>query len=332
VTVADLNNTQLKPINVSILEQRRYEQDAAKLDTLRQQVVGIFQKKAASDLPIANIYTSQDLVGHGAIITTDGWILTTIAAQPKDLVVMTFDKKILPIKSATQDPLTGAWFIKVDASGLKAVELVDVSHLPLTQAVALVKFLVAPYNLMVSQDNLDSIWYGNNNQGSDFVRSSEKIDYYLKITNNSVGLVFDVNGSLIGLSKNGLVVPVSYLQRAISSLTSNGGKIVRTYLGVNYLSLSEAWGLPDKFTEKKTKGALLMGDVSKKLLAVVDKSPAQVAGLKAGDIIVKVNNEEINEANSLTKLIQDYPPNTEVELTFWRAAVEQKVKFVLGKI
>ncbi|PIT90651.1 MAG: protease Do, partial [Candidatus Komeilibacteria bacterium CG10_big_fil_rev_8_21_14_0_10_41_13] len=56
------------------------------------------------------------------------------------------------------------------------------------------------------------------------------------------------------------------------------------------------------------------------------------AGLKAGDIILKVNNEDVDERNSLTKLVQDYAPGQEVTLTILRSGQQVEVKVSLGEL
>ena len=101
---------------------------------------------------------------------------------------------------------------------------------------------------------------------------------------------------------------------------------------MNYLDLTESLGLSNDVTENRLKGAVLIGDAKRNIMAVAENSPAAKAGLKAGDIILKINNEEINERNSLTKLIQDYTPGKEIILTISREGKEQEVKVILEEL
>ncbi len=51
---------------------------------------------------------------------------------------------------------------------------------------------------------------------------------------------------------------------------------------------------------------------------VQPNTPAQAAGFQAGDIILKVDGEEVNGPRELARVIAGYSPNTQVEIEFWR--------------
>jgi len=122
------------------------------------------------------------------------------------------------------------------------------------------------------------------------------------------------------------------LVSAVNNFLAKSEEILRSRLGLSYLSLSEALGLPASVSENRTKGAVVLGDAKRNILAVAVGSPAEAAGLKAGDIIIKVNNEEVDESNSLTKLIQDYTSGQEITLTIIRAGQESQIKVTLDAL
>lgn len=76
-------------------------------------------------------------------------------------------------------------------------------------------------------------------------------------------------------------------------------------------------------TEAADKGALVKD--------VTDKSPAQKAGLKEGDIITEVENDKIADANDLYKAIGKYKPEDKVSITYLREGKEFKTQVTLAK-
>jgi len=64
---------------------------------------------------------------------------------------------------------------------------------------------------------------------------------------------------------------------------------------------------------------------------VVEDSPADKYGLKAGDVIIKVGKKEVEDTNDLIQAIDRYEPGEEVEVIFIRDKKEQRVTIILGK-
>ncbi len=93
------------------------------------------------------------------------------------------------------------------------------------------------------------------------------------------------------------------------------------YLGVQIQDLSAQLG--DHFKVKDGKGVLVS--------EVVDDSPAKKAGLKAGDIVTKVNDKEIANAADLTSTIRSYEPNTKVSVSVIRDGKKKNFDATLGK-
>jgi serine protease Do len=100
------------------------------------------------------------------------------------------------------------------------------------------------------------------------------------------------------------------------------GKVVRGYLGV-YIQdvtpeVARAFGL-------EQAGGALVGDVS-------PNTPASRAGLKKGDVILKLNGEPVDSRNQLTLRVSQTPPETPVKLTIWRDGKMQDMTIKLGEL
>ena len=93
------------------------------------------------------------------------------------------------------------------------------------------------------------------------------------------------------------------------------------FLGVQIQDLSEQ--LSDYFKVKDGSGVLVS--------EVVDDSPAKKAGLKAGDIITKVDDNEIENAGDLTATIRDYEPESKVSVSVIRNGKNKKLEATLGE-
>jgi len=93
------------------------------------------------------------------------------------------------------------------------------------------------------------------------------------------------------------------------------------FLGVQIQDLSNQ--LSDYFKVKGGNGVLVS--------EVVKDSPAKKAGLKAGDIITKVDGEDIENAGDLTKTIRNYKPDTKVSIGIIRDGKKKKLEATLGE-
>lgn len=313
------------------------------LSELKSQIVGFYKKRVGEDI-LSSIYLEKDFLGSGVIVTSDGWLLTHYQViGEKDYVVITSDKKVLePIKEI-EDPFSNMVLVQVSVKDLTPVKFADLNYLQATDPLLVVRYSAQNHGSDIVKTSIQRFNYHDQVKAADFLLSTEKIDHYLKIADD-FELVY--NGSVIfneqsevagllfesGIDKIRLAIPAYYLKSIVSNFLSSASEVIRSKLGVNYVDLSESLGLPEEVAEGRLKGAVLLGNLDADVMAVEEGSPAEEAGLLAGDIILKVNNEEINEKNSLTKLIQDYTPGQELTLMILRGDEEAEVKVVLGEM
>ncbi len=145
---------------------------------------------------------------------------------------------------------------------------------------------------------------------------------------NSGGPLINMQGEVIGINTAilasgqglGFSIPSSQAERIIETLKS-GKTVERGWLGVSIQDIDEntqkALGLKDK------TGALVSG--------IMDDTPAQKAGLKAGDVIIRVDNSPISNSSDLLKNIAANTPDTKVKLTIIREGKERTVTVTLGR-
>ncbi len=145
---------------------------------------------------------------------------------------------------------------------------------------------------------------------------------------NSGGPLLNLDGEVIGINTAiaasgqgiGFAIPSKLASSIIDQLKS-GQKVSRGWIGVTIQDLDEvtakALGLKDQ------KGALIG--------SVMPKEPADKAGLKAGDIVVKIGDTPISNASDLTKVIASHKPNEKVQITAIRDGKEKQFTVQLGE-
>jgi serine protease Do len=151
---------------------------------------------------------------------------------------------------------------------------------------------------------------------------------------NSGGPLFNMNGEVIGVNSAiispsggsvgvGFAIPADLAKNIIGQIKEKGS-VERGRLGIYFQPLTKdiakALNLPDSY---KTQGALI-GNVE-------PSGPAAKAGLRSGDIIVKVNETGIADSNDLPKIVANLPINHNAKITFYRSGEQQTVNVKIAK-
>ncbi|MHB8904151.1 MAG: S1C family serine protease [Patescibacteria group bacterium] len=301
------------------------------LSSLKPSLVGIFKEAATSTSAAVknNYYQLDKPFLTGLVITADGWVMVSVPAELKkdfnykNLVVITADRRNYKIdKINILNNVPGDLYLihLNSASNLAIKKNITRSDLSLGQSLLVVKD-----SSRVLPTSLISIDKGQK------ILSSDSLDLQLTLAGNipadfKNSFVFNLNGDLVAVINGaGNVVSVfaydSYLQNVLKKNPS-----FRPYLGVNYLDLTNI----KPISLSLEKGAWLLSSEDK--LAVLKDSPAQSAGLKEGDVISWVNNQEINSANDLADIIATYKSGDSITITYWRNDQEQEAKVVLGQL
>ncbi|MFA5358303.1 MAG: PDZ domain-containing protein [Patescibacteria group bacterium] len=308
------------------------------LDGLKQSTVNFFQYREVSSKDVLlSAYRSEDSLGRGVILTNDGWIITTkqVLSKTKGQYVAIGEKgDVYEIEKIITDPMTPVAFAKVSASNLVVLGFDKKINVSPGQTV-----LALDKNKGIKTSLLENINYRANKTNKDLIESAEILDsYYLPESDfEKVALgeaVTDQNGKLIGLvyalDGENVVLPLLNFSNKIDEALKNG-KISRVKIGISYLDLGQMMINPE--VEKKyqglRRGVLVYKNISLGAIGVEKGSPAQKAGLQIGDVILKVEGEEINSENIFSRMIQEYGVGTVVELTVWREGREERINVTL---
>ncbi|MBS0536856.1 MAG: Do family serine endopeptidase [Proteobacteria bacterium] len=272
-----------------------------------------------------NVITGQ---GSGFFISADGYAVTNnhVVEKAESVEVKTDDGKTYKAKVIGTDPRTDLALIKVDGASFPFVKLAD-------KAPRIGDWVLAvgnPFGLggtvtagIVSARGRDI----GASAYDDFIQIDAPVN-----KGNSGGPSFDTEGNVIGVNtaiyspSGGSVgiafdIPADTVKTVITQLKEHGS-VTRGWIGVQIQPVTK--DIADSLGLKKAQGALVAEPQ--------DGSPAQKAGIKAGDVITAVNGEEVKDARDLAKKIGSMQPKQEVKLSVLQNGSEKTLSLTLGQL
>ena len=259
--------------------------------------------------------------GSGWIISEDGIIVTNnhVVTGAQTIAITLDDSRTFTSEMVRTDPLTDLAIVKIDAQDLPAADIGDSSTLQVGEQVAAIGNALGLGISMkggwVSRLGV-SIPVSPGQTLDDLIETDAAIN-----PGNSGGPLVNMAGEVIGITSVKVAqVGVEGLGYAISINTAKEiidqlilrGYIIRTYLGVG---LSDVNPIVAFFNNLAVdKGAMVT--------KVAPDSPADEAGLKEGDVIVGLDDEEIATAMDLINGVHSRQIGQEVKIVYWRGDTE----------
>ncbi|MDD9333563.1 MAG: PDZ domain-containing protein, partial [Bartonella sp.] len=125
------------------------------------------------------------------------------------------------------------------------------------------------------------------------------------------------SGGNVGIA---FAIPSATAKQVVKQLMEKGS-VQRGWIGVQIQAVTKE--ISDSIGLKESKGALITDPL---------KGPAAKAGVKAGDVIIAMNGEKINDARDLAKRIANTKPGETVTLGIWRSGKEESIKVKLDSM
>lgn len=273
--------------------------------------------------------------GTGFIITSDGLIATNkhvVSDTNATYTVLTSDGKTYPATVLSRDTLNDLAVIKIDAKGLKPVELGDSNALNTGQ------WVIAIGNALGEFENTVTVGVVSAKERR-ITTSGQTLDGLIQTDaainpGNSGGPLINIAGQVVGINTAvaggaegiGFAINIDSVKTALDSVQRTG-RIIRPWLGVRYLSINKE--VARQADLPVDKGALVYRGPNPGDVPVVAGSPAAKAGIQENDIITKINNQEITENTSLVSILQKYKPSDTITLTVLRKGEEKKIDVTL---
>jgi serine protease Do len=266
-------------------------------------------------------------VGSGFILTSDGLIMTNahVVEGADEVIVTLTDKREFKAKLIGADKRSDVALVKIDAAGLPAVKVGDVSRLKVGEWVMAIG---SPFGLentvtagIVSAKQRDTGDY------LPFIQTDVAIN-----PGNSGGPLINMRGEVVGInsqiySRSGgsmgisFAIPMDEAVRVSEQLRVSG-RVSRGRIGVQIdqvtKEVAEAIGLG------KAQGALVR--------AVEPGAPADKAGVEAGDIIVKFEGKAVEKSSDLPRMVGSTKPGTRSALTVFRRGSYKDLSVTIAEI
>ncbi len=254
-------------------------------------------------------------LGSGVIVSPDGYIITNNhvvqGADPNGIKVTLLDKRTFEAKLVGRDPTTDVAVIKIKGDNLPYVALGN------SDSIHVVEWVVAIGNPLgldytVTQGIISALGRNIN-----IIRSTYGIEDFIQTDaainpGNSGGPLVDLRGEVIGINTAiatntgayegyGFAVPINIAKQVAMELIEHG-KVTRPYIGVEIQDVDQT--MAKALGMKEAQGVLVQ--------SVQSNSPAEEAGIKAGDVILKFDGQKIEHANELQAIVASKRPGDKV--------------------
>ena len=265
-------------------------------------------------------------VGSGFILTNDGFIMTNAhVVDGADQVIVTLtDKREFTARIVGADKRTDVAVVKIEASGLPPVKIGDPNRLKVGEWVMAIG---SPFGLentvtagIVSAKGRDTGDY------LPFIQTDVAIN-----PGNSGGPLINMRGEVVGInsqiySRSGGFMGISFaipIDEAVQVSTQlrASGRVQRGRLGVGIGDVSK--DVAESLGLGKPQGALVSN--------VEAGSPADKAGLEAGDIILKFDGKKIDKSSDLPRAVGGTKPGTSSTVTVFRRGTTKDYPIMVGE-
>lgn len=278
--------------------------------------------------------TIEQDIGSGFVISEDGMILTNkhvVSDTEAKYKIITTEDEVYDVVKIYRDPTNDLAILKVDAKGLKTVELGLSSELQVGQFVVAIGTALGEFRNTVTTGVISGLGRGITAGGS-FSGSAEKLDNVIQTDAainpgnsggpllNSSGRVIGVNVAVAAQGQNiGFAIPIDVAREVIDNFNKTG-QFDRPFLGIKYRMISLDLALLNEVPQ----GAYIA--------EVIDGSPAQKGGIKVGDIIVEFDGVKLKtEEEDLAKLISSKKIGDEIKIRVWREGQELEFSIKMGQ-
>lgn len=266
-------------------------------------------------------------VGSGFILTSDGFVMTNahVVDGADEVIVTLTDKREFKARIVGADKRTDVAVVKIEATGLPAVRVGDVSRLRVGEWVMAIG---SPFGLentvtagIVSAKQRDTGDY------LPFIQTDVAIN-----PGNSGGPLINMRGEVVGInsqiySRSGgfmgisFAIPMDEAIRVSEQLRATG-RVTRGRIGVQIGQVTK--DVAESIGLGKAQGALVTG--------VEAGSPADKAGVEAGDIITRFDGKPIDKVADLPRLVGNTKPGNKSTVTVFRRGASRDLAITIAEI
>lgn len=277
-------------------------------------------------------------IGSGFLISNDGLIITNkhvVNGQGKYFIITNSEKKYT-VEKVYRDPLNDVAFLKINPSEhagekINPLELGDSNRLQVGQNVIAIGTALGEFKNTVTRGVISGLGRGIV-AGSPYEGSVERLDNVIQTDaainpGNSGGPLLNSGGQVIGVNTAvssdgeniGFAIPINAIKDSLNNFNQTG-KFERPYLGVAYRLISRDLAVLNDLPE----GVYVQ--------QVVADSPAEKAGIQRGDIITKIDGQQLDNKTQLSTIIAKKKIGDTMLITLYREDQTVDVEVTLDAV
>lgn len=315
-------------VNISTVQKKSPDQ-WEHLDIPEHSPFGDFFKKFFGEDGMPQMPEDSQSLGSGFILSKDGYVITNhhVVADADEIFVRLSDKRELIAKVIGTDKYTDIALLKVEARNLPVVKTGSAEKIKVGSWVLAIgspfgfDHSVTAGIVSAKGRSLPSANY------VPFIQTDVAIN-----PGNSGGPLFNLDGEVIGInsqiySRTGgfmglsFAIPIDVAMDVVEQIKTKGS-VSRGWLGVYIQEITQE--LAESFGLDKPQGALVS--------QVIENSPAEKHGIKAGDVIVAFNDKAIIDSSDLPPMVGRVPVGSTAELKLLREGKYKTLKVVIDAL
>ena len=273
-------------------------------------------------------------IGSGTIISTNGYILSNyhVIEDADSIRVTLSDRRVFDAEVVGSDSLIDIALLKIQSADLPVVRLGDSDRLKIGDLV-----LAIGHPLGLGTTLTDGIISALDRQAA-VIQGAYSIESFIQTNavinpGNSGGPLLNLSGEVVGINTAistrtgfyigyGLAVPINLAREAIDDILTHG-RVVRSYLGVEMLEVSQQL-IEEKALNLKRPGGVYID-------ATLTGSPAELGGLRRGDVILAIDDHPVERPNQIQSLIYNKDPGDIIFLKLLRSDGQLNLEVTLGE-
>jgi serine protease DegQ len=269
-------------------------------------------------------------LGSGVIVSSDGYILTNhhVVEAADQIEVALADGRKTRAHVVGSDPETDLAVIKIELPG--KLPAITFGHPERAQVGDIVVAIGNPFGVgqTVTMGIISALKRSHLGLSTfeNFIQTDAAIN-----PGNSGGALVDVNGNLIGINSAiyspnggslgiGFAIPTSIAKKTMEQIIQSGS-VTRGWIGAGVQELTPE--LAESFRLGSTKGVLIT--------EVMRNSPAEQAGIRTGDILIAIDDNDIDDWNTMLETVANLPPGKMVTARLMRNGTAMSLPVKIGK-
>lgn len=271
--------------------------------------------------------------GSGVILSPDGYIVTNnhVIDNADKIEISLYDNRTFEAKLVGTDPSTDLALIKIDAENLTPINLAN------SDEVKVGEFVLAVGNPFNLTSTVTAGIVSAKARSIHILKGRSAIESFIQTDaavnpGNSGGALVNLNGELVGINSAiasptgayagySFAIPAKIVEKVVKDLKKYG-VVQRGYMGVDITAVDGE--LAKELDLKVNKGVYVH--------KLQNESSAADAGIKVGDVIVKVNQKPVKNPSELQEMVSRYSPGDKISVTVNRNGKEKQFDVILKNL